>query len=361
MCVDLAEGGVRGDPYLTEGGEGALGHGLVLDPPENPLAVVQFRAVGRQIVQMDVLSCQLRGGRLDLPAAVDGGVVQDYHARAVAGAGPGVAQEVDEVLGTLGEGSRPLGQGRPDLRAGGRQDRQRVHAPAPGVLVGDDRSHAGPGPGVGGGQGRAEAGLVQEKEIKGASHSVFLKSASWTRAAAACSGSCRWRRVACVRRQRAPMPCRYLRTVRGFRWIPSSARATARVAELQTCRRCSSRSRAASITCRRARLGRTPRGCSRTAAMPSAAKRCSRVRTVVWQQARWSARAGTFSPRLESSRHSTRSRSRVRSVGSRRRAWSSRRWAGVSEACRGADMAGGTVKERDFTIAKTNELSMLDA
>ena len=74
--------------------------------------------------------------------------------------GRGVAQEVENVFplprvgrGAPGQGCVPVGAGRGE----GGQD---VHAPAFGVLVGDDRAHAGRGPGVGGGQGGAEAGLV---------------------------------------------------------------------------------------------------------------------------------------------------------------------------------------------------------
>ena len=65
----------------------AVGYGLALGLPEDPLDVVQFQTVGRQVPEMDTQCPQFRLCGLDLFALVDGGVVQDHHARPVAVAG----------------------------------------------------------------------------------------------------------------------------------------------------------------------------------------------------------------------------------------------------------------------------------
>ena len=93
-----------------------------LDPSEDPFAGVQPGAVDRQIPEIDAQHLPFRLRGLDSLAAVDGGVVQDHHARAVAG--PGVAQAGDEVCCALGEGAV-------HLRAGGGQGRY-LQAPVKG-------------------------------------------------------------------------------------------------------------------------------------------------------------------------------------------------------------------------------------
>ncbi len=90
----------------------AVGHGLVLGLAEGVLDVVQFGAVGRQVVQVEVLFQQIRPGLPHLRAAVDGGVVQDHHARDAAVGRQGLLQEGDHVLARPGTVGRPPGQGR---------------------------------------------------------------------------------------------------------------------------------------------------------------------------------------------------------------------------------------------------------
>ena len=104
------------------------------------------------------------------------------------------------MLPLPGVGGRAPGQGRVPVGAVCREGGQDVHAPALGVLVGDDRAHTRRGPGVGGGQGGTEAGLVEEEEVQLRVLALFLSPASVAPAAVASAGSCLWRTLACVRR-----------------------------------------------------------------------------------------------------------------------------------------------------------------
>ena len=231
---------------------------------------------------------------------------------------------------------------RSGVGAGHREGGQDVHAPALGVLVGDDRSHTAWGPGVGGGQGGAETGFVEAEEVQLAVLGLFLSPASAAPAAVAGSGSCRWRPLACVRRQRAPIRFRYIRTVRGLRWMSSSvARASARVVTVQGRGRPSRRSRASSIRCRRARSGGKPVGCGwrgRQAPLRKAVQQAAHgglAAVEVGRQLRDSS-----GPRPRAAGPPPAGARAAAGRGTWRRSRSAWRWSGVSEACRGADMAG---------------------
>ena len=69
-----------------------LGHGLVLGLAEGVLVSFQLGAVGRQVVQVEVLFQQIRSGLPHLLPTVDRGVVQDHHAREAAVRRQGVPQ-----------------------------------------------------------------------------------------------------------------------------------------------------------------------------------------------------------------------------------------------------------------------------
>ena len=93
-----------------------------------------------------VLVGQVLAGVPDRRGAVDGGIVEHDHARALAVTGEGVLQEAQQISALPRAGGRPPGQG---LLGGGTRDGHHVHAPASGVLVG----HAGPVPAAAPGYG----------------------------------------------------------------------------------------------------------------------------------------------------------------------------------------------------------------
>ena len=177
----------------------APGHGLVLGPAEGAFDVVQMRAVGGQVAELDALCLQLRLGLPDQPGRVDGGIVQDHHARQAVALGQGVEQEVEQVLALPVVGCRPPGQGRRGRGTGGGLDRHYVHALALGAFVGHLGPVAAAAPAVGGGLGQGEAAFVEEEEPQAVGPGFFLRSSSSSRASAAASRSCRWRRTYLVR------------------------------------------------------------------------------------------------------------------------------------------------------------------
>src|SRR5262245_45180883 len=75
LCDRLAQ--------LRSGGEAADRHLVVLDLLEDRLDLVQFGAVGRQVVQVDAELRQAGPRRLDQLADVQAGVVQHHHSRHV--------------------------------------------------------------------------------------------------------------------------------------------------------------------------------------------------------------------------------------------------------------------------------------
>ena len=175
----------------------AAGHGLVLGPAEGALDVVQFRAGGRQIAELDAQRLQFFPGVPDHLGAVRGGVVQDHHARETFAWRQGVAQAGEHVFALPGPGGhRPPGQGRQGRLAGCGLDCQHVHTLTLGTLVGDHGPMAASAPAVGGGLGQGEAAFIEAEEPQLVGKGFCLRSSSSTRAAAAAAaGSCRWRRT----------------------------------------------------------------------------------------------------------------------------------------------------------------------
>ena len=196
---DPSEGGVdRLDQFLG-GGIAADGHFLMLDASEIGFNVIQFRAVGRQEVQLNPLVSQLRQGLLHCLRAVAGSIVQHHHSGLALPPGQAIEQKIAHICTFPGACGRPPGQGLRRGGAGGRQRGYHIHASALRVFVGDVGAVSGSAPGIGGGQRGRESAFVQVKELEMAVTGLFLSSCNSARAAATRSGSCLCRRQDLVR------------------------------------------------------------------------------------------------------------------------------------------------------------------
>jgi hypothetical protein len=67
----------------VEGEVSALWQLVMLDHPEQPRNIIQFRAVGGQVVEVQALLAQRRPRGLDRLPPVEAGVVQHHHGRLV--------------------------------------------------------------------------------------------------------------------------------------------------------------------------------------------------------------------------------------------------------------------------------------
>src|SRR5437868_10386768 len=200
-----------------------LGQLMVLDVAEQPLGVVEFRAVGRQIVQVDAPRPQ-RGQRLlHVQAAVEAGVVQGDHQRARTRGGH--EQEAEQVVGReMVPRATPVqgwGRARPRI------EDQGVVAPPLRVLVGHSLALPRPDPAIGYRLARGEAALIEVGELELARRLPFFRCANTRSARSTRAGSCLCRSERTVRRQRAPSAWRYLRVCRVLSRMPSSGNATA--------------------------------------------------------------------------------------------------------------------------------------
>ena len=118
---DPSEGGVDRLDQFRGGGIAADGHFLMFDPSEIGFDVIQFRAVGRQEVQLNPLVSQLRQSLLHCLRAVAGSIVQHHHSGLALSPGQAIEQKIAHICTFPGARCRPPGQGRRGGGAGGRQ------------------------------------------------------------------------------------------------------------------------------------------------------------------------------------------------------------------------------------------------
>ena len=182
---DALEGAIDGSPEIVQRRVGALGEVIVLDPAEVGLDGVELGAVGRQTEEGDALRRQLRLGRLDDAADVDGAVVE-HDAERQPGARD-LAHEGEQVVG--GQGARGVVPGEGAVRPVRDQGGDRVEAAPARILVRDELGAAGQRPAGVDGLARAEAALVEVRQDQLAGRSAFLSVSNWAAAAATRSGS----------------------------------------------------------------------------------------------------------------------------------------------------------------------------
>ena len=198
------EAGINRVQQGRDRGVAARGQVMGLDPAEDGLSGVQFRAVGRQIEELDALLPEFGLGGVDDPAVVDGGVVQHHHQPA-GRVGHG-GEHREQVLARQGARDPvPPQLGRRSIRD---QDTQGVDPPPGGVLVRQEFAAASQRPTERDRLAGREAALVQVGQRQLARERPFLSAARSALAWATRAGSCWWRSVRPVRRQRARMPRR---------------------------------------------------------------------------------------------------------------------------------------------------------
>ncbi len=185
VIFDAFEGAVDGSPKVVEGRVRALREVVVLDPAEVRLDGVELWTVGRQAEEGDALRRQVRLGRLNHAADVDGAVVEhDTERQASARAS---ADEGEQIRG--GQGARGVIPGEGRVRPIRDQRRQRVEATASWGLVGDELGAAGQRPAGVDGLARAEATLVEVRQDQLAGRSAFFLVSNSAAAAATRAGS----------------------------------------------------------------------------------------------------------------------------------------------------------------------------
>src|SRR5918997_5963377 len=309
-----------------KGRVGALGQVVMLDGAEDTIDVVELGTIRRQIVQGDAALPQLRDRVLHIAGAMKAGVIQDDDQRQRGAAAH--RQQADQlVAGQMNRAAMPVQEGRG--ACGCVQGHHVVAAPLR-ILVRHPLSCLRGHPRVGHRLAGGEAALVEIGELKPPRPLPFPRLASTRAARATRAGSCLWRRLWVVRRQRASIRFRYLRVWRVLSAMPCSFRAVASCAAVQV--RSWPRSGASAVvTCvRRSRLGAGPGRWRCNPATPVAGNCLSTVRTVAAQYPRCWAIAGGLQPVAESSTISTRSRSAGVNVGSRRAVCNAARWSSVS-------------------------------
>src|SRR5215207_632939 len=311
-----------------KGRVGALGQVVMLEGAEDVLDGVELGTIRRQIVQVDAALPQLRDRVLHVAGAMKAGVIQDDDQRQRGAAA--YRQQADQlVAGQMNRAAMPVQKGR---GACGCIQGHHVVAAPPRVLV----RHALPllrgHPRIRHRLAGGEAALVEIGELKPPRPLPFPRLASTRPARATRAGSCLWRKLWVVRRQRASRRFRYLRVWRVLSTMPCSLRAVASCAAVQV--RSWPRSCASAIVTwvRRARFGAGPGRWRCNPATPVVGNALSTVRTVAAQYPRCCAIAGGVQPVAESSTISTRSRSAGVNVGSRRAACNAARWSSVSSS-----------------------------